>query len=615
MKRIFRIALFVLASIGVFSCNDNLVGDGAGQNGIQTGEDAGYAVFKIGTTGNETRADVGEFVEGDENEYAISNAPEANAAFFYSKDGTYHSMSHLEEIEEADDKGKDIHDNKEAEKAFQAYVYQSKEVKYCLLVLNGNPECLTSLQGKSISEIKNVIDNQYLGWEDGDQTYFTMTNTVYVEDDEIKTEIEIDPATQICNTVEEAAENPVIVHVERVLAKFTLSYAKEAIEKAGIISPNSDAEKLTFFDYKTSLGELMFKSDVEWNVYIQGWGVNATESETYLFKNLNDGTVATNGWKFGNWTEWNDITRVRSYWAVDPHYQNGDASLYPEQYREADGVISAKDADDNTYTKTKVGLPLKYYSYNELSTLKPQKYAVENTFAYDWVTSSNYNRPSTHIIVAAVLLTGGQTDPTKAKTLYNYNKTFWYAEDGKEGYEDMPEDLKEYMVRKVIEEWEAAHGTVYTDKDGKVKLSVDNNANDFRLAPASIKDGDGYVMLTFNKNLYDQNGNSVAASDFEKHLKEHGTAKRFDHGRMYYTIPIKHWKNLIGSDGKYEIGAYGVVRNHWYKTDISAINTIGIPVDNPNQPIIPNDKITEDGSAAFEVVIIPWHVVQWFINL
>lgn len=615
MKRIFRIALFALASVGLFSCNDTLVGDGAAQNGMQTDGDGGYAVFRIGTTGNETRADIGDFVEGSENEFAICDEPEANAAFFYSADGSYLSVSYLKEIEAADGSD-DIHSNTEAEKAYKVYVKQSKSVRYCLLVLNGNPEYLKTLKGVPMAEMKNVIDGQCLGWKDGNKTYFTMTNTVYVDGDIIRTETAIDP-TQICRTVEEAASNPVIIHVERVLAKFTLTYANADIEKVGIITPKEDVEKLTFFDYQTELGSLVFKSDVEWNVYIQGWGVNATETETYLFKNLGD--VASNGWKYGNWGReseglgWNDITRLRSYWAVDPHYQGEEAIDYPEQYRNAEGVVSAKDADDNTYTKTKAGLPLKYYSFNELSNAAPQKYAVENTFAHEWLTNTNFNRASTHIIVAAVLLTGGETNPDKAKTIYNYNKVYWYAEDGKEGYDDMPEALKGYMIKQIVARWEAANGAIYTDNEGKTKLSADNAA-DFVVAPADVKNGDGRVMLTCSKTLYDKDGNAVSAVEFEKYLKEYGTARRYDHGRMYYTIPVKHWKSLASNDGKYAVGSYGVVRNHWYKTNISAINSLGIPVDNPDQPIIPNDDPDKDGNAAFEIVIIPWHVVQWVIN-
>ena len=86
---------------------------------------------------------------------------------------------------------------------------------------------------------------------------------------------------------------------------------------------------------------------------------------------------------------------------------------------------------------------------------------------------------------------------------------------------------------------------------------------------------------------------------------------------MYYAIPIEHMaehkaaKNDAGNMVyKYNIGSYGVVRNHWYAVNVSEIKTVGIPVDDPEQPIIPSDEPDEVGYVSFEVVIIPWHKID-----
>ena len=80
---------------------------------------------------------------------------------------------------------------------------------------------------------------------------------------------------------------------------------------------------------------------------------------------------------------------------------------------------------------------------------------------------------------------------------------------------------------------------------------------------------------------------------------------------MYYYIPIKHMSSddIVDNEYEYNVGRYGVVRNHWYKLNINAIKNPGIPVDDPNQPIIPNDDPDQDYYAAFEIVILPWHVI------
>ena len=93
------------------------------------------------------------------------------------------------------------------------------------------------------------------------------------------------------------------------------------------------------------------------------------------------------------------------------------------------------------------------------------------------------------------------------------------------------------------------------------------------------------------------------------------TADCFKNGMMYYAIPIQHF--LAAGKGKdydykYEginTGDYGVVRNHWYKFTINAIAKPGIPVHDPDQPIIPNYDM-EDRYIGFEVVILPWHIVD-----
>lgn len=89
----------------------------------------------------------------------------------------------------------------------------------------------------------------------------------------------------------------------------------------------------------------------------------------------------------------------------------------------------------------------------------------------------------------------------------------------------------------------------------------------------------------------------------------------FKNGRMYYAVPIEHFiAKGAGNDyvAKYdgiETGDYGIVRNHWYRFTISNIVKPGIPVHDPEQPIIPNYD-EEDRYLSLQVVIIPWHIVD-----
>ena len=105
----------------------------------------------------------------------------------------------------------------------------------------------------------------------------------------------------------------------------------------------------------------------------------------------------------------------------------------------------------------------------------------------------------------------------------------------------------------------------------------------------------------------------VKSNDLEDAIAQAGVAKHFANGQMYYAIPIQHMvPTLTKKDGThlYNIGSYGVVRNHWYQINISDIKKPGISIDDPEQPIIPNDEPYESAYVAFEIVIIPWHKIS-----
>lgn len=216
-------------------------------------------------------------------------------------------------------------------------------------------------------------------------------------------------------------------------------------------------------------------------------------------------------------------------------------------------------------------------------------------------------------------------------------------------------------------------GGLWIKEGGKYKRVVasvneDNKDNEiaatdvFTIAPAYVDKGDGKVTIalkgddttygyeTQDVNLYYVKQNVVKDGqpydkvlDLENNNQETeeenicqftrnqlvsliynatNVADCFKKGMMYYAVPIQHF--IAGThtdadgnrDGNYEYkyenietGDYGVVRNHWYKFTINAIAKPGIPVHDPDQPIIPNYDM-EDRYIGFEVVILPWHIVD-----
>ena len=708
MRNKFRIALLSMAAVGFVGCADKLTDDVA-QGGQGNGDEAeNYVVFKIGNIGSETRAtpNGNDFHEGLAGEHAVSTKAGANVVYFFDDFGKHLPYSPLEVLgqQESNDATNDDHNSNYGEnakeKVYQARIKGTEETlrqyKQCLVILNGDPEKLNGLKEKDLADILKEL-NEGMGWlSDGGTDYFTMSNTVYINDNDksVKSTATIDPDKQICTTMAEAQKDPIVVHVERVLAKFELNKGTSTdnptpITEAEVIEPTKTSDnddKNLYITLMTSTKETEEDSVTEdttgesgtvddddsespdhytewkasnrkWKVKIVGWGMNATESETFWFKNLKDKDEKTfdSEGKFGaHWTPiytdntigWNDYARLRSYWAVDPHYNgNGgeESKNYPHQYRaalddEKNSIVSGVDAEK---------LVLKYSSYNDFEGFDKNnryKYTVENTFDYDWFADgtgfdfkgSDYKRTSTHAVVAAELLIADSEEENAeyaAKTVYQYDSYYWEAE-GTEKYKDMPKSLKKYMLNQVLFHWSLDNGfkELYTDAKCETPLVASSKNFDtyFDVVAATVKGGDGRAMMQLKKTVtlyykdekgelarieYDQYDTRSYDAFTQTYLYGYGTARRFGAGKMYYYIPIKHMsadndKVSTPADYEYNVGKWGVVRNHWYKLNINAIKNPGIPVDDPDQPIIPNDDPDQDYYAAFEIVILPWHVID-----
>ena len=84
-----------------------------------------------------------------------------------------------------------------------------------------------------------------------------------------------------------------------------------------------------------------------------------------------------------------------------------------------------------------------------------------------------------------------------------------------------------------------------------------------------------------------------------------GSIDHFNQGKMYYSHGVVDNPPIV--DGK--TLRYGVVRNNWYRFNLTNITGIGIPVDDINQPIVP-ERIGLDDQINFTIKIIDWHDVN-----
>lgn len=168
---------------------------------------------------------------------------------------------------------------------------------------------------------------------------------------------------------------------------------------------------------------------------------------------------------------------------------------------------------------------------------------------------------------------------------------------------------------------------------------------------ASVRDGDGRlipwienikILATYTENKIDNQGNIVVDADknpvteqVTRELKYRlensenliadpwnddmyktffhewfGPIDHYNEGRMYYAGEIRHHEKGAQFDANY----FGNVRNHIYNFYVESINSLGIPIDDPNQLIIPGRYNYRDQVTVY-LDIIDWHPKSTNVDL
>lgn len=138
-----------------------------------------------------------------------------------------------------------------------------------------------------------------------------------------------------------------------------------------------------------------------------------------------------------------------------------------------------------------------------------------------------------------------------------------------------------------------------SDRNGKLTIKKKTGENSY--APMSIhqKEKDMYGATIAGEVDHRR----ADADDIMSLLYEWlGPIDHFKDGKMYYASGIYHHKL---NDDK----LYGVVRNSWYKLKLTDIKCMGIPVDDPTQPIVP-EQVGNNDQLNVSVEFLPWHFVE-----
>lgn len=323
-------------------------------------------------------------------------------------------------------------------------------------------------------------------------------------------------------------------------------------------------------------------------------------------------------------------------------------------------------------TLTREDYTLVYKPYSSFTDRTDNKYSIENTFDPSVIANQDLNtspwlRSGTHLIITAQLL----FDEIDTEVLENidrganmdesgfisgvsdkyFSNGLWWAEKAllHQAVNTLMTNLyfnkqgDNYKIRDVVNGGYVdfinpgnvnGDGMILNtnnpvDVIGPDGVRVQYNSNTdlasfaetyFEFAPAFIKGGDGWITLKkkdgvkIYANYLNNTTKEITDAQIVSYIYRFtNLARHYAEGRMYYALPIRH--NL--ESPSYETdpvttvapGDYGVVRNTWYRMTITSVLNPGTPVDDPDQPIIPNPQ-PNDKSLGVEVEIIPWRTID-----
>lgn len=404
---------------------------------------------------------------------------------------------------------------------------------------------------ESIAKLNEVIADH------SSTTSFIMSSSVYANE---TTKMEaVNVAGHLYSTAEAAKADPVIIHVERVLAKARLTVG---------LTANANGV------YKTSADGSQKFGDEEIYVKFLGWNVTATANTSRLMKEINPSWPSN---LFGSTPLWNTADYYRSFWAVNPtameyNYGSFDTAGNPAN------AITAFDSNDGKINYT---------------------YLQENA-SDDFENGADPEKPS-QVIIAAQLVKSDGTTPIE------------FAEYAGE----------RTTTAGLIAKYAAASGLWKEKADGSGRIGIDVTDIELKTATeigVANQETPGrykvYAQLTETAAAMtwykSEEADATPVVDANAELKGLGGAKVWKDGKTYYYFDIQHLNGISTEDVK---GKIGVVRNHIYAATIKKLAGLGTPVYKPGEIIYPEKPEEDETFIAAQIRILSWRVVNQDIDL
>ena len=416
-----------------------------------------------------------------------------------------------------------------------------------------DPAALENNGSMRLSQLReNAVGSTFYKTDAGKVSDFVMSNSVFVNaGSDVCASL---VAGHVATSADKAKANPVDLYVERVAAKVTADVDPNAFEKG-------DGSKwdATQYGTKTAVGKIG-----AYDVYavIDGWGLADENGKAKVEKSVNTAwTDAILGI-----TPWTTYDYRRSFWETSVEFNAG------------------------------TNQPVNHKFNDFKANMKAELYTLPNT--PDNKITNVYDNNVTKFLVAATLKYKDEYDNWHLAEICRYNGVMILGVD----------NLKTQVALTFSKYYTSTDGSTYTQltKDDITFAEPTTSIKNYQVTPTLAADPTGTKLYYIKESdgSFTQVSKDVVNTAIGADKAEIRTE-----GKAYYYVPIKH----LGTTGN--LGEYGVVRNHFYKINLTGLTGFGTPVYNPAKEIDPTVPSYDNTYLAARIKVLQWRIVKQDGNL
>lgn len=562
--KIFKFIPLACAALMMSACSSDDANNG-GSTGVNDPRYLSVNIVNVGATPSRASED---YVNGTDDENKICKV----RYYFFNGDGTPYlikapgadgvtgsgTVNWLEATPGYDDTSYDTpsHVEKITNTVLVINGVQSAAPSAIVAVINPetvDPAVLENNGSMRLSQLReNAVGSTFYKTDAGKVSDFVMSNSVFVNaGSDVCASL---VAGHVATSADKAKLNPVDLYVERVVAKVTADVDPNAFETGN--GTNWDASQ---YGTKTAVGKIG-----AYDVYavIDGWGLADEDGKAKVEKSVN--------------TAWTDAILGISPWTT-------------YDYRRSFWETSV---EFNAGTNQPVNHKFNDFNANMNDTL----YTLPNT--PDAKITNVYDNNVTKFLVAATLKYKDEHDNWHLAEICRYNGVMILGVD----------NLKTQVALTFSKYYTSTDGSTYTQltKDDITFAEPTTSMKNYQVTPTLAADPTGTKLYYIKESdgSFTQVSKDVVNTAIGADKAEIRTE-----GKAYYYVPIKH----LGTTGN--LGEYGVVRNHFYKINLTGLTGFGTPVYNPNTVIDPTVPSYDNTYLAARIKVLQWRIVKQDVNL